>query len=59
MVTSGRGVIPVEVRIGCTDFRTSLFQKGERNLVQIKQAVRTAEQLSLGDVVAIRLRLDV
>ena len=47
------------MRNGRTDFRTSLFQKGERYLVQIKQAVRTAEQLSLGDVVAIRLRLDV
>ena len=59
MVTYGWGVIPVEVRIGHTDFRTSLFPKGGRYLVPIKQAVRTAEQLALGDVVAIRLRLDV
>lgn len=59
MVTYGWGVIPVEVRIGATDFRTSLFPKDERYLVPIKQAVRMAEQLSLGDEVKIRLRLDV
>lgn len=59
MVTYGWGVIPVEVRIGATDFRTSLFPKDERSLVPIKQAVRTTEQLSLGDEVQIRLRLDV
>lgn len=59
MVTYGWGVIPVEVRIGATDFRTSLFPKDERYLVPIKQAVRTTEQLSLGDEVQIRLRLDV
>jgi hypothetical protein len=59
MVTYGWGVIPVEVRIGRTDFRTSLFPKDDGYLVPIKQAVRAAEQLSLGDDVAIRLRLDV
>lgn len=59
MVTYGWGVIPVEVRIGRTDFRTSLFPKDDRYLVPIKQAVRTAENLSLGDEVTIRLRLDV
>ena len=59
MVTYGWGVIPVEVRIGHTDFRTSLFPKDHRYLVPVKQAVRTAEKLSLGDDVSIRLRLDV
>ncbi len=59
MVTYGWGVIPVEARIGRTDFRTSLFPKGDVYLVPIKQAVRTAETLSLGDDVTIRLRLDV
>ncbi len=59
MVTYGWGVIPVDVRIGSTDFRTSLFPKNDHYLVPIKQAVRTAEHLSLGDQVAIRLVLDV
>lgn len=59
MVTYGWGVIPVGVRIGNTDFRTSLFPKDDRYLVPIKQAVRTAEHLALGDDVSIRLRLDV
>ena len=59
MVTYGWGVIPVEVRIGRTDFRTSLFPKEGGYLGPINQAVRTAEELSLGDDVAIRLRLDV
>ena len=59
MVTYGWGVIPVEVRIGATDFTTSLFPKDGGYLVPIKQAVRTAEHLSLGDQVTIHLRLDV
>ena len=59
MVTYGWGVIPVEARIGRTDFRTSLFPKDDFYLVPIKQAVRTAENLSLGDDVTIRLQLDV
>ena len=59
MITYGWGAIPVGVHIGHTDFRTSLFPKDERYLVPIKQAVRTAERLSLGDEVSIRLRLDV
>ena len=59
MVTYGWGVIPVEVRIGTTDFTTSLFPKDGGYLVPIKQAVRTAEHLSLGDQVTIHLHLDV
>ena len=59
MVTYGWGVIPVEVRIGATDFTTSLFPKDGGYLVPIKQAVRTAEHLSLGDQVTIHLHLDV
>lgn len=59
MVTYGWGVIPVEVRIGITDFTTSLFPKDGGYLVPIKQAVRTAEHLSLGDQVTVQLHLDV
>lgn len=59
IVTYGWGVIPVRARIGRTDFRTSLFPRGERYLVPVKVAVRNAEHLALGDRVDVRLELDV
>jgi len=59
MVTYGWGAIPVKVGIGTTNFRTSLFPKDELYLVPAKQAVRSAEQLELGDRVTVRLELDV
>jgi hypothetical protein len=59
MVTYGWGVIPVKARIGRTDFTTSLFPRGELYLVPIKDAVRRAEGLVLGDDVSVHLRLDV
>jgi len=59
MVSYGWGAIPVQARVGRTDFTTSLFPKDERYLVPIKVAVRRAEGLALGDDVTIRLRLDV
>jgi hypothetical protein len=51
----GWGVIPVTARIGATVWTTSLFPKADRYLVPVKAAVRTAEQLELGDVVSVRL----
>jgi hypothetical protein len=59
MVTYGWGAIPVEARVGRTDFTTSLFPRGDLYLVPIKVAVRRAEHLTLGDEVTVRLRLDV
>ncbi len=59
IVTYGWGAIPVAARIGHTDFRTSLFPKGELFLVPVKDVVRRAEQLALGDRVSVRLSLDV
>jgi hypothetical protein len=58
MVTYGWGAIPVKARIGATDFKTSLFPRGELYLVPVKDAVRRAEGLDLGDEVVVRLRLD-
>jgi hypothetical protein len=57
MVTYGWGVIPAQVRIGATDFTTSLFPREDAYLVPVKVAVRKAERLSLGDVVTVRLHL--
>ena len=58
-VTYGWGVIPVTARIGATTWTTSLFPKAGLYLVPIKVAVRKAERLDLGDVVSIRLTIDV
>jgi hypothetical protein len=59
LVTYGWGCIPVRVRIGTTDFTTSLFPKDGGYLVPVKAAVRSTERLALGDRVGIRLELDV
>ncbi|MEV6298200.1 DUF1905 domain-containing protein [Actinoplanes sp. NPDC051861] len=50
------GQVPVRVVIGETEFRTALFPKDGRYLVPLKDAVRAAEDLSEGDVVAVTLR---
>jgi len=58
-VTYGWGVIPVTARIGKTTWKTSLFPKDGLYLVPIKVAVRKAERLDLGDVVSVRLTIDI
>ncbi len=57
LVTYGWGVIPVHVRIGKTEYTTSLFPKDGRYLVPIKASVRNAEGLEKGDKVTIRLEV--
>jgi hypothetical protein len=56
-VTYGWGVIPVEVRIGQTEWTTSLFPKDGRYLVPIKVMAQRAEDLHEGDKVTIRLKV--
>lgn len=56
-VTYGWGVIPVHVRIGKTEWQTSLFPKDGRYLVPIKDRVRKAESLEEGDNVTVRLEV--
>jgi hypothetical protein len=57
LVTYGWGVIPVHVRIGKTEWQTSLFPKDGRYLVPIKASIRKAEELAEGDDVTIRLEV--
>ncbi|HEX2698397.1 MAG TPA: DUF1905 domain-containing protein [Anaerolineales bacterium] len=57
LVTYGWGVIPVTVRIGKTEFKTSLFPKDGRYLVPLKVSVRKAEKLEEGDKVTVRLEI--
>ena len=54
-VTYGWGVIPVTAQIGDTEWTTSLFPKKGLYLVPVKDAVRKAEQIELGDVVGVTL----
>jgi hypothetical protein len=56
-VTYGWGMIPVTVRIGDTEFDTSLFQKDDRFVVPVRDVVRKAEQLELGTEVEVELRI--
>ena len=57
LVTYGWGVIPVHVRIGKTEFQTSLFPKDGLYLVPIKASVRKTENLEKGDNVTVRLEV--
>ncbi len=59
MVTYGWGVIPVTARIEDTEWTTSLFPKDGGYLVPVKDAVRRAEAVELGDTVTIHLSIDV
>jgi len=59
LVSYGWGVIPVAARIGATGWATSLFPKDGRYLVPVKAAVRQAEGIEEGDLVTVRLTVDV
>lgn len=55
MVTYGWGMIPVHVRIGNSEWTTSLWPKDDRYIVPIKASVRKAETLAEGDEVTVHL----
>ena len=54
-VTYGWGMIPVRVRIGDTEWATSLWPKDGRYVLPLKDVVRNAEGLEEGDTVTVRL----
>ena len=56
-VTYGWGMIPVSGKIGATTFNTSLWAKNGTYAVPLKDAVRKAEGISLGDLVLVELAL--
>jgi len=56
-VTYGWGMIPVVVRIGKTEWKTSLWPKDGRYIVPIKAIVRKAENLEQGHKVTVRLEV--
>ena len=59
MVSYGWGVIPVCLRIGETEWKTSLFPKDGRYLVPIRLSVQKAENLEVGDRVLIQMQVEV
>ena len=59
LVSYGWGTIPVTARIRGTEWTTSLFPKDGRYVVPVKDAVRRAEQLEVGDTVTVHLAVGV
>lgn len=56
-VSYGYGMVPVTARIGETTWRTALFPKDGRYVLPLKNAVRRAERIGVGDAVEVRLEL--
>lgn len=54
-VTYGWGMVPATVSIGATTWTTSLWPKDGGYVVPLKDAVRRAEGIELGDVVEVAL----
>jgi hypothetical protein len=58
-VTYGWGMIPVAVQVGTTRWTTSLWPKDGGYVVPLKDRVRRAEGLELGQHVGVRLTIEV
>jgi len=59
LVTYGWGMIPVQARIGSTRWTTSLFPKNGGHVVPLKDLVRHAEGIDVGDTVTVRLAVSI
>ena len=57
IVTYGWGVIPVLVRIGKTEWKTSLIPKDGLYLVPLKVDVRKKENVEKGDMVKLHVEI--
>ena len=58
MLTYGWGVIPARIHVGKTEWTTSLIPKNGLYLIPLKAVVRAGENISLGDVVKIKVSLE-
>ena len=58
LVTYGWGMIPVRASIGETTWKTSLFPKDDRYIVPVKASIRKPLELEEGDLVTLRLELN-
>jgi hypothetical protein len=52
-------MIPVEARIGSTRWTTSLFPKDGGYVVPLKDLVRNAQKIEVGDTVTVRLTVEI
>ena len=59
LVTYGWGMVPVQVWIEETRWSTSLWPKNGGYVVPLKNKVRAAEGINVGDTVTVRLGVDV
>jgi hypothetical protein len=57
LVTYGWGMIPVDAAIGLTRWSTSLYAKGDLYVVPLKNVVRKAEGIDVGDTVDVQLSI--
>lgn len=58
-VTYGWGMVPVTATIGATTWTTSLFPKDGGYVLPVKDLVRRGESIDVGDLVEVRLVVDV
>lgn len=56
-VTYGWGMVPVRLRLGGTTWTTSLWPREGGYVVPLRDAVRVAEGVELGDVVTVDLEI--
>lgn len=56
-VTYGWGMVPVSCRVGSTTFTTSLWPKAASYYLPLKDAVRRAEHIDLGDEIVVEVEL--
>ncbi|NPC97535.1 DUF1905 domain-containing protein [Nocardioides sp. zg-DK7169] len=59
LVSYGWGMVPVTLRVGGTEWTTALWPREGGYVVPVKDRVRRAEALHLGDPVHLWLRVDV
>lgn len=57
VVSYGWGMVPVGLTIGGTRWATSLWPKDGGYVVPLKDKVRRAERIELGDVVTVRMAI--
>jgi hypothetical protein len=54
----GWGAIPATVSVGTTTVTTSIFPKDGGYIVPLKNALRHAETIAIGDMIKVRVALD-
>ena len=59
LVSYGWGMIPALVAVGATELSTALWPREGGYVVPLKDRLRRAESVELGDVVDVRLTVDV